>query len=411
MCEQSRQGTLGLPYSGPIQTGIEACQRTGVFLNSSNKAVRIRTGGVSFMVAPGTSATIPISQDIWVEGKGAGLFVWTVTSAVLAAQVLEAPAVQGQEAAPKDDDGPQVLFFEPAFAGGKIELKISHGGYSKLVVRLDDWSLTKFDNHGSTALYTPGPNNGYVMLQMDMQQPYTWDLSNDCVTELMTHVPIMVSIQGATIEAKVERKGIVDPTPPPTGGGDTGSTPDAPDVTARVLEAYAAKRVVVWDAGFGGRAGWTWTLTLDGQTVPITGVYEPSAGMYVGTYDAALQATDNALMHGVIEGRNTGTAPAPAETVVGQVAGAEWTQSTNDLGPEFYTLLMPVASEKWTRAEVKVNGKAATFKTERELGWNVWNLQDGEATAQPWDSGQVRVVFKQLSGTPTPADIKVFAPA
>lgn len=120
MCEVSRQGNIGLRADLYLNTGIENCQRTGIFLNSSDKSVTVKTAGTSFQVPAGKSITVPVGPEIRVTGGGRGVLVWTVTSAVLAAQMTEAPPMQEETAG--------VKWLE---TGATITL--SAGTYSKLV--------------------------------------------------------------------------------------------------------------------------------------------------------------------------------------------------------------------------------------------------------------------------------------
>lgn len=96
MCQISNQGSLGVPFNGNLSTSMEQCQRTGVFINGSSDVVTIRTGGIHFVIPAGMVATVPVAQDIWIEAQGKGSLLWTVTDAVLPAQLAPAPAVAQQ---------------------------------------------------------------------------------------------------------------------------------------------------------------------------------------------------------------------------------------------------------------------------------------------------------------------------
>ena len=125
MCKDaSANGVESLPYSGKIKTGIEPCQKSGVFINSSNRAAVVESNGLAFTVGAGKSVTMPIGADLAVKGTGDGLFSWTVTSAVLAAQVQTAPTLGTAGTAP----GAQVLEHPGA------TLLLSSGSYTKLVI-------------------------------------------------------------------------------------------------------------------------------------------------------------------------------------------------------------------------------------------------------------------------------------
>ena len=115
---------VGAPHSNVLHTGIEQYQRTGVFINSTSKALTVRTAGTQFSIPAGKAATVPVGQDIYLDAKGKGAITWTVTSAVLAAQVQDAPHVQEQDEAA----GSQVLEHPGA------TLLLSSGSYTKLVL-------------------------------------------------------------------------------------------------------------------------------------------------------------------------------------------------------------------------------------------------------------------------------------
>lgn len=92
MCEKSAMGVQGTPYNGGLNTGLEECQRSGVFINGSRAPLAIATAGIISIVPPGKVATIPVSSDIRLRSDAdSGVISWTVTSAVLPAQLADAP--------------------------------------------------------------------------------------------------------------------------------------------------------------------------------------------------------------------------------------------------------------------------------------------------------------------------------
>lgn len=136
MCEKSRHGVLGAPHAETLLSDIEDCQRSGVFVNGTDGEVIVQTDGIAYVVPPARAATVPVSPDVFLRATGRGAVSWTLTTAVLAAQLSEAPAMRpvssgnggGEGAAPISTE----LMALPESESGVI-VDLSSGNYHKLV--------------------------------------------------------------------------------------------------------------------------------------------------------------------------------------------------------------------------------------------------------------------------------------
>lgn len=135
MCEKSSSGQKTGPFYGMLTTGIEQCQRSGVFVNGTRAPVEVQTGGMRYSVPSGKAATVPVSQDVRLKIDAPGMVGWTVTSAVLPAQLVDAPAVAD---APEAPQGGAVLVTQQPDQTGCMEFTLSTGDYTKLVFVMPD---------------------------------------------------------------------------------------------------------------------------------------------------------------------------------------------------------------------------------------------------------------------------------
>ena len=131
MCQEvSRQGSIGAPYTGSINTGMEDCQRSVVILNNTDKSVKFTCSGIKYTVPAGKAATLPVGLGVLnFEALGRGLISYTVTSSVLPASLADAPAVN-------ENYGLTSMNQTFLVANGGLVIDLSGGDYTKLVFSL-----------------------------------------------------------------------------------------------------------------------------------------------------------------------------------------------------------------------------------------------------------------------------------
>lgn len=131
MCEKSRQGSFGGPAEFVnLTTGIEQCQRSGTFINSTSAALKVRTEGMTFSIPAGKSGTVPVGPDVQLHASGKGAVAWALTSAVLPAQINDAPSIGAQDD-PTPAESAEVKLHTN---NGTVKLTLDTGTYSKFVI-------------------------------------------------------------------------------------------------------------------------------------------------------------------------------------------------------------------------------------------------------------------------------------
>lgn len=128
MCEKTASGTIPTPADQNIKSTIADCQRSGVFVNGTNRVAYIVSSGTRYVLPVGKALTVPVGSFVNVYAQGDGVVVWTLTSAALPAQVSDAPEIERDLSAPEPSE---LTTFKNNGQG--IDLTLSSPAYSKLV--------------------------------------------------------------------------------------------------------------------------------------------------------------------------------------------------------------------------------------------------------------------------------------